>query len=103
MRIKEYRDKLHLSQKALGAKLGLTSVSILKYEKGISEPSIGTLKRMSEIFGVSVDTIIENDTQFLDLRMLDDKIKSLVELVLHLNPTNADKVIGYINGLQDKK
>lgn len=103
MKIKEFRDKLGLSQKALGDKLGLTPVSILKYEKGLAEPSIDTLKKMSNIFGVSVDTIIENNTEFLDMRMLDDNIKTLVNLVLKLNPANADKVIGYINGLQDKK
>lgn len=103
MKIKEYRESLNLTQKELGEKLGLSSVAILKYEKGLSQPSVDTLKNLSKIFAVSVDTIIDNECDMLDLRKLDDKTKTLLNLILQLNPNDIDKVTGFIYGLSSNK
>lgn len=56
-RIKEHRRRLDLSQQALGEKLGISSVAVSKWERGQSQPDIPTLKRLADIFGVSLDEL----------------------------------------------
>ena len=45
------RRKRHMTQKELAAKTGLTQANICRLEKGISKPSIDTLKRIAEATG----------------------------------------------------
>jgi len=58
-RIKQLREERGLSQQELGEKFNLTQQSIYKYEKGLSEPSIQTLKDFAVFFNTSVDYIVE--------------------------------------------
>lgn len=60
-RIKILRNKLGLTQRQLGKLLTVSQQAIHQYENSESEPDISTLKKMSEIFGVSIDTIVKND------------------------------------------
>ncbi|MBR2988727.1 MAG: helix-turn-helix transcriptional regulator [Clostridia bacterium] len=53
-----YRKKCGLSQLELAQKLQYSNKNISKWEKGETVPSIFTLKRLAEIFGVTVDTLI---------------------------------------------
>lgn len=52
-----YRKKLGLSQLELAEKLQYSNKNISKWEKGETTPSIFTLKRLSEIFSISVDQL----------------------------------------------
>lgn len=58
-RIAELRKEKHLNQIGLGLKLNVSQKMISAYENGTHQPSIDTLIQMSNIFGVSVDYIIE--------------------------------------------
>lgn len=59
-RIAELRKSKNLNQTGLAMQLNVSQKMISAYENGTHQPSIETLKRMSEIFNVSVDYIIEN-------------------------------------------
>ena len=59
-RIAELRKEKHLNQVGLGLKLNVSQKMISAYENGTHQPSVDTLIQMSNIFGVSVDYIIEN-------------------------------------------
>lgn len=61
-RIAELRKEKHMTQTALALKLNVTQNMISFYESEKNEPSISTLKKMSQIFGVSVDYIIGNSS-----------------------------------------
>ena len=50
-----YRKKCGLSQLELADKLQYSNKNISKWEKGETVPSIFTLKRLAEIFGITVD------------------------------------------------
>lgn len=52
------REEKRLCQQKLADKLGLSQQSIYKYEKGLAEPDISTLKAMAVIFDTSVDYLI---------------------------------------------
>ena len=58
LRLKELREARRLSQQTVADNIGCSAVAYSRYETGKREPSIDTLIRMSEFFGVSVDFII---------------------------------------------
>lgn len=58
VRLKELRVDNDMSQTELAEKLNLKASAISKYEKGITQPSIDTLKNLVEIFSVTVDYLI---------------------------------------------
>ena len=53
-----YRKKMGLSQLELAEKLQYSNKNISKWEKGEATPSIFTLKRLAEVFGITVDQLI---------------------------------------------
>lgn len=57
-KLKELRTASGLSQQALAEKFNLSQQSIYKYENGLAEPDIKTLRGMAHFFGVSVDFLV---------------------------------------------
>ncbi len=56
--LRKLRMDRGLSQQALAEKFNLTQQSIYKYENGLAEPNIETLKSFAVFFGISVDYLI---------------------------------------------
>ena len=54
------RDK-DLTQEELGNLLGISYQSVSKWERGESVPDIATLKIIAEMFGVTIDYLLEED------------------------------------------
>jgi cro/CI family transcriptional regulator len=65
-RISEERKKLGLSQEELANKVGVSQKSISKYECGTRRPSYETLTLMANLFGVTVDYLLGNDTKSIE-------------------------------------
>lgn len=59
--LKKYRQKNGYSQSELANKLHVTRQCISKWEKGVTQPDLETLTRISELLDVSVDTLLKND------------------------------------------
>ncbi len=57
--INEQRRKNNLTQKELADKLSVTSQAISKWENGRGIPDIEMLKKLSEIFNVNIENILE--------------------------------------------
>ncbi|MGL4607376.1 MAG: helix-turn-helix domain-containing protein [Eubacteriaceae bacterium] len=57
-RLKKLRKDKELTQQELAEKLNLQSAAISKYETGQTEPGLGTLISLSELFEVSVDYLV---------------------------------------------
>ena len=47
-----------LSREALGEQLGVSGTAVYKWEKGLSEPSISTLRKLAELYGITVDELL---------------------------------------------
>lgn len=58
-RIRNERIKKNISQSVLGDKLQVTQQAVGRWEKNLSEPDTSTLKKLAEIFGVSVDYLVD--------------------------------------------
>lgn len=57
-RIRQYRAQLSMTQRELADKLGLTPKMVSFYENNERFPPYDILIKLSDIFGVSVDTIL---------------------------------------------
>lgn len=54
-KIKNKRKELNFTQEYLAKELGISRQAVSKWEKGLSEPSMDNLVRLSEIFGVDIE------------------------------------------------
>ena len=96
-RLKELRKSKNLSQSELGRLVELHYTHIGRYERGISKPSTGTLKRLAESLGVTIDYLIDGETddvarakledrelltQFREVEKLSDEDKTVVKKLL---------------------
>ncbi len=57
-RIKDLREDHDLTQDELAEQLEVSKRTLLRYESGVSEPTISVLIKLSLLFDVSVDYII---------------------------------------------
>lgn len=59
-KLKEYRRKFDLSQEQLGEKLNVSRQVITKWENEGGMPEITNLKLVAELFGVSIDYLLDD-------------------------------------------
>ena len=57
-RIKKLRESHSLTQRQFGARIGVSDKVVSKWERGLSEPDIDTLKSISENFRVGIEELI---------------------------------------------
>ena len=60
-KIKLYRENKNMTQGEIADILGVKSSTISKYEAGTLEPNIESLKKLAELFEVSIDELIKED------------------------------------------
>lgn len=89
--IKKYRKKAHLTQKALAIKCGLATITIQQYERGIREPHLETVIKISKALGV-LPTLIIEDLQEELARWIENHPDSYDQIVFDHseNKTNSD-------------
>lgn len=59
--IKELREDAGLTQDEFAEKIFVTRTAVSKWENGKSYPSIDSLKEISNLFGVSIDSLMSDD------------------------------------------
>lgn len=59
MRLKKLRSDFNVTQADLAKKLGVSNQTLLNWENGIYEPKIAQLIKLADIFGVSIDYLVE--------------------------------------------
>ena len=63
MKLVEYRQTNKLSQEDLAAKLGVSRQSVSKWEQGISFPETDKLIELSNMMGVSIDSLLKGESE----------------------------------------
>lgn len=58
--LKKYRLDKNLSQEQLAEKLYVRRQTVSKWEKGVNEPDFDTLKKISQILEVSIETLLDD-------------------------------------------
>ena len=94
------RKQRGISQDALADKLGYKSfTTIQKWESGVSEPSVSKLKIIANIFGVSMDQMINEDLSDLSQpsssMQLTEQEERLVGICRSLNEEGRERLVEY--------
>ena len=56
-KIKVYRENKNMTQNEIAEILGVKATTISKYESGTLEPNIESLKKLADLFEVSIDEL----------------------------------------------
>lgn len=59
LRIRVFRMRAVLRQQDLAARLNVSWMSVSRWERGVRYPRLKYLKRMSELFSESMDSLLE--------------------------------------------
>lgn len=107
--IRYYREETGLTQKELASKLQLSASTIGMYEQNRRTPDLSTIQELASIFNISVDKLLNHQTQLPLLGDADDKDyrsnhlipieKKLLESFRLLNEDNKDIIIGEVKKL----
>ena len=76
--IRGYRKSLGITQEQLAERLGITLGTVSKWERGSSEPDLGFIMELAELFHISVDALIGFSMHGMDA---DEEAARLEELV----------------------
>lgn len=72
-----YRKQNNLSQAKLAEKIGVERYRIADWEQGRSEPSISMLKKLSEILGISIEMLIDQNS----LKIAESSELSILQII----------------------
>lgn len=105
MRLKELREAKKESQQKLALLLNVSQTMISRYELGQAYPDYDTLIVLAKHYNVSIDYLIGYTDSKLPYSKSDlsDSEQSLLSLFKQLNDTQKEKVIAYMQGLNDNK
>ena len=87
-RFKHFREMKKLTLKDAAELIGVKYYQLGNYETNRSEPSISVLKKMSQVYEISIDGLVGNISlkkKEKDYSMMDDILKQLNELVEQIN------------------
>ena len=93
-RIVNHRKRLGLTQEQLAESLGVTAQAVSKWENDQSCPDINMLPKLSQLFGVSVDSLLGNCTQPVHEAELVQPEEKKDKWEFHWNPGSKRDSIG---------
>ena len=70
-RLKSLRTNDNLTQEELGKKLGVTKMVVSNWELNKGTPNYETLKKIADIFSVSIDYLLEYDNNNYNYKFID--------------------------------
>ena len=103
-RLVKLRKERNITQRRLAVDLGIEQASISSYECGKYLPTVEVLIKLANYFGVSIDYLLGLSDVKVPLKSkLDDQSTYLLSLFSALPGYYRERVIGYIEGLQDER
>lgn len=86
-KIKLYRDNKKMTQNNLADILEVSAGTISKYESGSLEPSIESIKRLAELFEISIDELLNDEEDKFDISKINilDTLREQKEMNLKGN------------------
>ena len=81
MMISSLRKEKGMTQLELAEKMGVTDKAVSKWERDLSYPDINSIPKLAEIFGVSVDELMQVKTATKE-NINKNKIDGIVDTVL---------------------
>ncbi|MCM3110640.1 helix-turn-helix domain-containing protein [Lederbergia lenta] len=73
-RLKDERESRNWSQVTVAKKIGITNAVLSNYERDYRDPDTETLKKLAELYEVSIDYLLGHETKGNDLTYYKNKI-----------------------------
>lgn len=105
-RLREERDKKHLTQVQVFTKTGINNKTLSGYENGVSHPDFETLKLLAELYGVTTDYLlgVDGEEHKGEETQLDKDKKYALELIMGIkDPDKKKAAIEYLKFLAGEK
>lgn len=105
--IKYLRRKKKLSQQELSKMLSVSRTTLGDYERSHTEPNIGTLVNMANIFGVKIDALLTEDLSHRELEIIRNKDMRVLAISVDQNDRSNIELVdtkaeaGYLESFQD--
>ena len=102
--IKKIREQKELLQKQVASDLGIGYTNYNKMENGYREPSVNELDKLSKLFGMTVDQIINFDGDIPSEVTVEDKPNNeQLKLIQQLDEEDKTIIFKLINTMLTKK
>lgn len=101
-KIKILRKKHQLTQKELAGMLKVKQPSLNRWENGIKVPSIKTLKKLTKIFDVSLDTLAFSKEDMKAAKINDKPLFAKMQEIELLSDNEQATVFNLIHALAEK-
>lgn len=94
-RLKQLREKHHLSTRALGEIVGTSNATISRYETGKRDPDLAIAHKIATYFNVTIEYLCGED--------VDIKIETLMNLYSTLSDDSKKDAVKYLTWLSEKE
>ena len=69
--LKKYRENSQMTQKEIAEILNVEPATISKYESGILEPKIESLKKLAKVYEITIDELVKDEEDNVDISNVD--------------------------------
>ena len=95
-----------IDHKLLADLTGYRQTLVSKWENNEREPDIATLKKLANYFNVSIDYLVENETNSTQIQLqpqYTEQQKNCIDMILQLDESLLDKAEIYLSGLSARE
>ena len=98
-RLKNIRKERNIKPEDIAKELSISVQAYYKYENDINEPNLENLKKLSKILHISIDELLDNKTNIINIEALEIIRKDTVLKILNMPKTQLDRVSAFIKGM----
>ena len=99
MKLKEYRQKLGISQRELSQKLQIPVTTLFGWENGAREPNIDNLVRIADFYNISIDELVGRPTNMINKMLLSERERNIIDKVLKMDLKQQELTEFYVDTL----
>lgn len=98
-KLKELRKEQKVKPDEIARLLSISLQAYYKYENDINEPNIENLMKLANFYHISIDALVGNKTNLINLDVLEPERKEAVESILKMTNSQLGRVSAFIKGM----
>lgn len=97
-KLRSLRENIGKTQQEMAELFNVKQTAYGKWELGDREPDHNVTKKIANFFGVSIDYLLDNDTDEKNTSPLPHEVKEVQEAMLNLSPDKRTKAVAILRG-----
>ncbi|MFP7170814.1 helix-turn-helix domain-containing protein [Terribacillus sp. 7520-G] len=106
-RLKKARERMGLSQKFAAEKLGIKNNTLSSYESDVRQPDLDMLKKISDLYEVSVDYLVNGDNtssrEVAEKAYNDPDFQYAMRSLHGMNQESKEEVLNFIEYIMQRQ